>query len=313
MFSRRVFVNTAAALGAVALVASLAACSSSTTSSSSASSSASTAPIQVVAAESQYGDVASIIGGDKVKVTSLVDSPSVDPHDIGATPEYAKALSAAQIVVENGAGYDDWMDSLVGQKTVVNAHELIGVPKDVKNPHLWYGTETMPKVASALVDEYSKLQPENANYFKVNEATFNKDMQRYTSALTEFKASHPNTPVAVTEPVSNMMLDAAGADIKTPWNFQAAIMNGNDPSAQDSATQTSLFKDKKIKAFLYNEQVTSAMTKKLLGLAKDNKIPTVAVYEIMPKGMNYVDWMVSEVKALNSAVADGTSTTEITK
>ena len=47
--------------------------------------------------------------------------------------------------------------------------------------------------------------------------------------------------MATTEPVANYLLEAAGLDNMTPWSFQAAVMNGTDPSPQDVATQKALF------------------------------------------------------------------------
>lgn len=309
MFTKSPLVRTVATVGAFALAVALTGCTSST--SGTAEGSSSPDVIQVVAAESQYGNVASIIGGDKVKVTSLVDSPAVDPHDIGATPKVAKTIANANIVVTNGAGYDDWMDELAGDKTTVSAQSATGVAQDVANPHLWYGTQTMPKVAAKLVTEYTKLNPGAKSYFEANLAKFNKDMRRYTSALATFKAKYSGTKVAVTEPVANMLIEAAGAKVATPANLQASLMEGNDPSAQDSATQEALFTENKVKAFVYNKQVTSSMTEKYLSLATEHKIPVVAAYEIMPTGMSYVDWMVAEVTALSNAVGEGTSTQQI--
>ena len=114
--------------------------------------------------------------------------------------------------------------------------------------------------------------------------------------------------MAVTEPVADFMLQAADADVKTPWNLQAAIMNDTDPSAQDTATQDALFTGKQVKVFLYNQQVTDDTTDKYLQLAKDNGIPVVGVYETMPANYHYQDWMLAEVKALETAVTQGTST-----
>ena len=56
------------------------------------------------------------------------------------------------------------------------------------------------------------------------------------------------------------MLQAAGADNLTPFTFQADIMNGTDPSPQNTALQNSLFTQHKVKVFLYNQQVTDSLT-----------------------------------------------------
>ena len=111
--------------------------------------------------------------------------------------------------------------------------------------------------------------------------------------------------MATTEPVADYMLQAAGADNLTPWAFQADIMNGTDPSAQDVAVERSLFTQHKVKVFVYNQQVTDSLTESFISLAQANGIPVVGVYETMPvPGYDYQSWMLAEVQALQKAVAE---------
>ena len=114
--------------------------------------------------------------------------------------------------------------------------------------------------------------------------------------------------MATTEPVADYLLQAHGADNKTPWAFQADVMNGTDPSAQDVAIERSLFTQRKVKVFLYNQQVTDSLTESFISLAQANDIPVVGVYETMPEpGYHYQSWMLAEVRALHNAVASHVS------
>jgi len=123
------------------------------------------------------------------------------------------------------------------------------------------------------------------------------------------KAEFPGAPVAVTEPVADYMLQAAGMSIRTPWSLQADIMNGVDVSPQNVSFEENLFARHEVKAFLYNEQVTDSVTQTFLALAKQAGIPVVAVYETMPTpGYDYQTWMVAEVTALQRALAAKVST-----
>ena len=126
--------------------------------------------------------------------------------------------------------------------------------------------------------------------------------------MAAFKAKYPNIQVATTEPVADYMHQAIGADNLTPFAFQADIMNGTDPSAQDVAVERSLFTQHKVKAFLYNQQVTDSLTESFISLAQANGIPVVGVYETMPEpGYRYQSWMLAEVRALQKAVTSGVS------
>ena len=66
--------------------------------------------------------------------------------------------------------------------------------------------------------------------------------------------------MATTEPVADYLLQAAGLDNRTPFTFQADIMNGVDPSPQDVSLQDGLFTGHKVRVFVYNEQVTDSLT-----------------------------------------------------
>ncbi len=131
-------------------------------------------------------------------------------------------------------------------------------------------------------------------------------------AIASLKSTYGNAPVATTEPVADYMLQAAGMDNLTPWGFQADIMNGVDPSAQDVSLEQGFFTGHQVKVFLYNQQVTNSLTDSLLQLANSNSVPVVGVYETMPTpGYDYQSWMLAEVNALHKALADGQSTTHL--
>jgi zinc/manganese transport system substrate-binding protein len=86
-------------------------------------------------------------------------------------------------------------------------------------------------------------------------------------------------------------------------------MNGTDPAPQDVTTQNALFTDHKVKIFVYNQQVTDPLTQSFLGLARQNGIPIVGVYETMPApGYHYASWMLAEIAALRKAVTAKGST-----
>jgi zinc/manganese transport system substrate-binding protein len=71
------------------------------------------AKLSVVAAENFYGDIAQQIGGNFVDVVSIMSNPDQDPHLFETTPTVIRQVSAAQIVIFNGADYDPWMNKLL--------------------------------------------------------------------------------------------------------------------------------------------------------------------------------------------------------
>ncbi len=95
-----------------------------------------------MAAENFWGNIAAQIGGRDVTVTSLITSPTADPHLFQTNAVDAALLARAKVVVENGAGYDSWMRSLLaadgGNPRLVDAATVLHVTGSDPNPHLWY-------------------------------------------------------------------------------------------------------------------------------------------------------------------------------
>ena len=293
----------------VALLAS--ACSSS---SASGSADAGGGTIVAVGAENEYANVIQQVGGKYVQASAIMSNPNTDPHTFEASASVARLVSAAQLVVQNGVGYDTWANTIENaapssSRKVIVVQNLLGLPAGTPNPHLWYNPATMPAVAAAIAADLAALQPAHASYFKANAAAFTASLAAWNNTIAAFKARYPDTPVATTEPVADYMLQAAGADNQTPWAFQADIMNGTDPSAQDVAIERNLFTQHKVRVFLYNQQVTDSLTESFITLAHANGIPVVGVYETMPvPGYDYQSWMLAEVQDLQKAVADKVST-----
>ncbi|MFT3898859.1 MAG: zinc ABC transporter substrate-binding protein [Gordonia sp. (in: high G+C Gram-positive bacteria)] len=274
--------------------------------------------IVAVAAENTYGDVLAQIGGSHVEVHSIMTNPNTDPHSFEANTSVAKQVSQARLLIQNGLGYDDFMTKIEKanpspNRKIINAQQVRGLPDNTPNPHLWYDPETMPAVADAIAQALGELVPAAKAEFEQKAVTFKASLQPWRDALAAFAQAHPGTPVAVTEPVADYLLKAGGVNIRTPWSLEAAVMNDTDPAATDLEFQNSLITGKQVKALIYNQQVNDNSTKALLDKATAAAVPVVAVYETMPEGFSYQDWMLAEVKALSAAVTGGTSTESLSR
>ncbi len=197
-----------------------------------------------VGAENQYANVIAQIGGKYVKVSAVESNPNTDPHSFEASPSVAQQVGAARLVVQNGLGYDTYMEKIEAAspssaRKVIDVQKLLDLPDSTPNPHLWYKPQTMPAVARALAADLSALQPAHAAYFKARAAAFERSLAPWRRALARFAAEYPGTAVATTEPVGDYMLEAAGTHNLTPFSLQADIMNGVEPGAarRDAAKQ----------------------------------------------------------------------------
>ena len=96
--------------------------------------------IQVVAAENFWGSIASQIGGTHVHVVSIITNPNTDPHSYEPTAADARTMAGAQMVVENGIGYDPWVREVPRRRRassiVLDVGTLLGVPAGGESPPL---------------------------------------------------------------------------------------------------------------------------------------------------------------------------------
>ena len=97
------------------------------------------------------------------------------------------------------------------------------------------------------------------------------------------------------------MADALGLTVLNE-RFALAMMNDTEPSARDVAAFENVLKDRKVKALLYNKQVSQKVTLRLLDIAMKAKVPVVGVTETQPAGVTFQDWMLGELDAVDKAL-----------
>jgi len=307
----------AVAVGALAVTTlMLAACnsttsttgSSSTTASGSAPSTAAAAPINLVASTNVWGDIAKQIGGDHVTVTSIMSDPNADPHQYEADAKTGAAVSKAQFVIENGLGYDDFMDKLLAaspnpSRAVLNAADAMKISGQDANPHIWYEIAKIPDAATAIADQLGKLDSADAATFTANAKTFSDSLAPTNTAIANIKTKYPGAPVGYTERVPGYVVDAAGLKLVTPPSFAQSIEDGNDPSPADNAAMDAALTNKAIKVLLYNGQVTSPATDAVKQLAQKSGVPVVGVTETLPPtDKDFQDWQLRQVNEITTAL-----------
>jgi len=269
---------------------------------------AATQPINIVAGENFYGDVAQQVGGKHVHVTSILSNPDQDPHLFEASASTAKALSAARLVVYNGIDYDPWMAKLLSAAKAAGRKEIVAgqlmQKKTGDNPHLWYDPATMPLVAKAIAVELEAADPSNKAEYEQNLKRFLDSLQAINSKVKSIHDKHAGTPVTATEPVFGYMASALGFKMRNE-KFQLAVMNNTEPSASDVAAFENDLKTHKVKVLFYNSQASDQSAKRVQKIAKEAKVPVVGVTETAPTGKHYQDWMLGQLNALDQALSSG--------
>ncbi|MBB3659548.1 zinc/manganese transport system substrate-binding protein [Rhizobium sp. BK650] len=151
---------------------------------------ASAETLKVVASFTVLADVVRQVGGDHVKVTSLVGSNG-DPHEFEPSPADAKALNAAKVTFVSGEGLEGWMDRLItasGYKgkpvTVsegINTRTMEEDGKIVTDPHVWNSPVNVKVWVANIEKALSDADPADAAAYKAN-------AEKYTKKLDELDA-----------------------------------------------------------------------------------------------------------------------------
>jgi zinc/manganese transport system substrate-binding protein len=267
---------------------------------------AASATIAIMAAENFYGDVAQQVAGPNAVVTSILTNPDQDPHLFEASPSVARKLSAAAIVVYNGADYDPWMVKLLAasrsaSRKVINVANLMR-KKSGDNPHLWYDPGTMPAYAKALTAALAERDPENKTDYDQRLQAFLASLRPLEVKINELRDRFAGIPVTATEPVFGYMATALGFRMRNE-RFQLAVMNGTEPRVSDVAAFENDLRQNQVRLLFYNSQASDSAAQRMVSIAQQAKVPVVGVTETEPAGMTFQNWMMGELAAVAQALS----------
>ncbi|MFB7883038.1 metal ABC transporter solute-binding protein, Zn/Mn family [Microbacterium sp. NPDC056057] len=288
--------------------------------------------IAVVASTNVYGQIAEEIGGDLVDVTSIVTNESQDPHSFEPSARDQLVISKADLVIENGGGYDAFIDALIEssgtEAPVVTAVEYShdwpenaghdeensddaedhahdhGDHEHVEgfNEHVWYDPHTIAHVAEAIAHELAELSPDDAETFTANAEAFSGEVDGLEASLEEIGAAHAGEKVFVTEPVPVYLVEAAGLENATPAKFTEAVEEGQDVAPATLLESLALVRGGEVRIVITNTQTGGAETQEIVDEADGLGIPVIAFSETLPEGQTYISWMQANIEALNGAL-----------
>jgi zinc/manganese transport system substrate-binding protein len=265
--------------------------------------------IRVVAAENFWGSIASQLGGTHVRVVSIITNPNTDPHSYEPTAGDAREIAGAQFVMENGIGYDPWVNQLLGadqtHPTVLDVGTVVGVA-DGGNPHLWYNPTDVQEVIRRIVTDYQALDPADSTYFNEQETYFDTvALKQYNATIAAIKARYSGTPVGASESIFAMIAPALGLNLVTPYAFLKAISEGTDVSAGDKEIIDNQIKNHLIKVYVYNSQNVTPDVQAQLAEVRAEHIPYATITETLaPASSTYQAWQTRQLLGIEAALAE---------
>ena len=266
--------------------------------------------IDVVASFSIMGDFVTIVGGDRVGVTTLV-GPNGDAHVYTPSPQDAKKIADAKLVVVNGLGFEGWLPRLVkssgGKATIVTATNGIA-PRELDShadPHAWQSVVNAKIYVGNIRDALIAADPAGSETYKANATTY---LDRLDTLDKDVRAAIANIPVARRKVISThdafgYFAAAYGIDFVAPQGVSTEA----EPSARDLARIISQIKAAKIPA-VFLENISDPRLMRRIAAETGAKIGgTLYSDSLTPENgaaPTYIDMVRHNIKALTSALTD---------
>ncbi|WP_298041273.1 zinc ABC transporter substrate-binding protein, partial [uncultured Microbacterium sp.] len=277
------------------------------------------AAIAVVATTNIYGSLVEQIGGDRVDVTSIITSASQDPHSYEASARDRLTVQGADLVIENGGGYDSFMDALLEGpdahvlSAVEFSHDFPGNEGhgeehegedagehdhaeddehdhddheghdhiDGFNEHVWFDPHTMIHVVAGIAEELGEIDPDGASEFTASADEIISELEGFEGDLEELAASADGTGVFITEPLPGYIAAAAGLTDLAPDGFASAVEEGSDVAPATLLRALDAIESGEVVVVLTNAQTGGAETERIEQAAEAAGIPIVAFTELL--------------------------------
>ena len=257
---------------------------------------------QIVASTNVWGSIAAAIGGDKVEVTSIIDNANKDPHSYEATARDQLAVEKADLVIANGGGYDDFIDTMsqaAGNKQIFRASSAVTSVAWQENEHLWFSLQAVAEVAAALADTLASIDGENAQTYLANSTAYLAELTTLAGEVGKLKNITNGYSYFGTEPLAVWLMADLGFADKTPAEFAEAIENETDVPPVTMKESFDLIASGKLNYLVINAQTQNSQVQQIIDAARDAGLRAVVLSEILPEGESYLTWMAANLKTLN--------------
>ncbi|MCF2571651.1 metal ABC transporter solute-binding protein, Zn/Mn family [Brevibacterium sp. UCMA 11754] len=295
--------------------------------------------LSVVTSTNVYADIVSQVAGDFAKVSAVIDDPNQDPHSYEATTQDRLKLSKADLVVQNGGGYDSFMTTMLEASDVdvdtIDTVSISGLPgsegvgneghdhgdEEARagghahdhgedeahehgefNEHLWYSVPTMTKLVDEVATHLGEAEPEHKDDFAANADDYKKTLEKLQSQIDDAKAQHDGDEVAATEPVPLWLFEDMGLKNITSDEFLEAVEEGNDVPPLVLKKAEEQISSGEAVLLGYNTQAAGPQAEQLKSTAENSDVPVVDLGETMPADAHYADWMGDYITEISTAL-----------
>lgn len=270
--------------------------------------------LPVVATFSVLADFARNVGGERVEVISLV-GPNGDAHVFQPSPEDAKNLGAARLILVNGLGLEGWIDRLIkasgATAPVIVATKGI-TPRKMEeegrigqDPHAWQSIANAKIYVANIRDGLILVDPEGAATYRANaDAYLAKLDALQAEVVAELAKIPPDRREIIT---SHDAFGYFGAAYHFRFIAPEGVSTETEASARDVAKIIRQIKAEKIPA-VFLENISDARLARRIAEESGAKIGGALFSDALspPDGpaATYIDMMHSNAIEFSAALAD---------
>ncbi|MBU9853265.1 MULTISPECIES: metal ABC transporter substrate-binding protein [Rahnella] len=226
--------------------------------------------VDAVASFSILGDIVQEVGGEHVKVTTLV-GPDGDPHSFEPSPKDSKAINASDVVFVSGLGLEGWIDRLVtasGYKghlvtasEGVNSRKMEEDGKQITDPHAWNSMANGVIYATNVMNALIKVDPEDADYFRQRGTAYIEQLQKLDAwAKTEFTGIPQSKRKVLT---SHDAFGYFGQEYHVSFMAPVGFSTEAEASASGVASLIKQIKAEKVKTYFIENQTDPRLVKQI--------------------------------------------------
>ncbi|MFO2465460.1 metal ABC transporter substrate-binding protein [Pseudomonas sp. 15FMM2] len=226
--------------------------------------------LQVVTSFSILADITQQVGGDHIQISNMV-GPDADAHTYEPSPDDAKSLLKARLIIKNGLGFEPWLERLVTSTetrgTLVTASKGViarTLEEDgdtIPDPHAWHNLANAEIYVNNITKALVAADPANQADYLRNSETYLKQIYRLLAeANAKFSSLPPgNHRIVTSHDAFGYLGQAYGIDFIAPQGLSTE----REPSAAEVAALITQIRKDKVKAVFIENIKDSRLLKQI--------------------------------------------------
>lgn len=254
--------------------------------------------LQVVTTTTQLADFSAIVGGDNIELTSLM-KPGSSAHHFDPTPGDLLAIGNADVLVVNGVGLDEFIDSsidasgfkgtIIDASTGVDLVAAAAISAEGKegdehaeeeehdhshghghgdehdhgdiNPHLWTSPQQAEGMVKAIAIGLAQADPKNSKDYTGNADSYNKKLSEMSEWIAaEFEKVPVEERVLVTGHDS-LRYYLHDYNIDYAGSLLPSFEDNAEPSAAEVDALVAAIKERGVKAIFVESSLSPKLAK----------------------------------------------------